>query len=220
MKELEFPKVTQVLRYLLINCHRANIWTIRNMKCILLGGCIFNVYGFQFENLWQVESISVPYHANVPKSIYLLSIKGGQGGHTRKPNNSLYITAHSQIQGDESCLYPLKMNTSPAGKSGKCLSKPDIVCLPDSILFLCTADYKLLPPPGVWLTTFFKDLQELPATQSSIIIYLLFTDPYFQCLGIMEVRAIVPQPLTHTKFVLSSKELERESWSQQGNKVQ
>lgn len=124
-------------------------------------------------------------------SIYLLSIKEKKK-RAKKPNNSLLITAHSQTRGDESCLYPLKMNNSPAGKSAECLSKLDIVRLPDSILFLCTADYRsysLLLVCG-WLP-FLKDLQELFATQSCIIVYLPFTDPYFPYQGVTEVREVM-----------------------------
>lgn len=114
------------------------------------------------------------------KTTYIFQALREKKKRAKKPNNSLLITAHSQTQGDESCLYPLKMNNSPAGKSAECLSKLDIVRLPDSILFLCTADYRsysLLLVCG-WLP-FFKDLQELFATQSCIIVYLPFTDPYF-----------------------------------------
>lgn len=65
----------EVLRYLLIKCHRANILTIRNMRFIPLGECIFNVYRLQFDSLCQVESISVLSHANLPQNVYMLSIQ-------------------------------------------------------------------------------------------------------------------------------------------------
>lgn len=76
------------------------------------------------------------------KTTYIFQALREKKKRAKKPNNSLLITAHSQTRGDESCLYPLKMNNSPAGKSAECLSKLDIVRLPDSILFLCTADYR------------------------------------------------------------------------------
>lgn len=60
MKELEFH-----IAY--VGAWVFNFLTIRNMKGILLGECILNVYGFQFHNLWQVQSISAVSYANLPK---------------------------------------------------------------------------------------------------------------------------------------------------------
>lgn len=60
------------------------ILTIRNMKCIPLGECVFNVHGLQFDNLCQVEYISILCHANLPENIYMLSIKKKN---IEKPNN-------------------------------------------------------------------------------------------------------------------------------------
>lgn len=104
----------------------------------------------------------------------------------------------------------MKINTSPAGKSGECLPGPASVCLPGSILFLWTADYKSYSLLLVcdW-PRFCKDPWELFVTQNYILIYLLFTRPYFPYLGIMEVKAIVAQFRTHRNFFLSHKELKK-----------
>jgi len=40
-----------MLTYLLIQCHRANILTIRNIKGIPLGECNFSAHGLQFDNV-------------------------------------------------------------------------------------------------------------------------------------------------------------------------
>lgn len=103
------------------------------------------------------------------------------------------------------------MNTFPAGKSVERLSRLANVCLPGSILFYWTADYKSYSLLLVCDCSplFFKDLWELFVTQNYIIIYLLFMDPYFLYLGIVEVRATAPQLRTLSNFFLSHKELKK-----------
>lgn len=46
---------------------RLDILTIRNIKCVPLGECVFNVHGLRFD--CQVELISVLSHTNLVENI-------------------------------------------------------------------------------------------------------------------------------------------------------